>query len=244
MKKSIPIFLGLLLLFGVVNVGQSAYGGVVISQHNFIWTDPDSGGQIEVTESVFSGCSDGHPDEFTFTYTVQNLSYEPIPGITNGLSGWQLIFDQSIMELHNQMSPTTGGPWTQNAFSGIEPPFGAEWDVMNTDGNGILIGEIGDFSFCTFPRQDIVVNDPPAFPLGSGPNGWAHSWISDFQVSLFNGPNSIPGDEIIVGGELLPIDSTALLLAGAQTNAVWIMSALAVIGSVAFGALYLTSKKN
>jgi len=48
----------------------------------------------------------------------------------------------------------------------------------------------------------------------------------------------------IVGGELLPIDSTALLLAGAQTNAVWIMSALVVIGSVAFGALYITSKRN
>jgi len=47
-----------------------------------------------------------------------------------------------------------------------------------------------------------------------------------------------------VGGEFLPIDSTALILAGAQTNAVWIMSALAVIGSVAFGALYITSKKN
>ncbi len=48
----------------------------------------------------------------------------------------------------------------------------------------------------------------------------------------------------LVGGELLPIDTTALILAGAQTNAVWLMSALAVIGSVAFGALYITSKKN
>jgi len=52
---------------------------------------------------------------------------------------------------------------------------------------------------------------------------------------IINGP---------VGGELFPIDSTALVLAGLQTNAVWILSALAVIGSVAFGALYLTSKKN
>jgi len=51
-------------------------------------------------------------------------------------------------------------------------------------------------------------------------------------------------DEVVVGGEFLPIDHTALLLAGAQTNAVWIMSALVVIGSVAFGALYLTSRKN
>ena len=48
----------------------------------------------------------------------------------------------------------------------------------------------------------------------------------------------------VVGGEFLPIDTTALLIAGAQTNAVWIMSALAVIGSIAFGALYITSKKN
>jgi len=48
----------------------------------------------------------------------------------------------------------------------------------------------------------------------------------------------------VVGGELLPINTTALLLAGAQTNAVWIMSILAVIGSIAFGALYITTKKN
>ena len=47
-----------------------------------------------------------------------------------------------------------------------------------------------------------------------------------------------------VGGEFLPIDTTALLLAGAQTNAIWILSALAVIGSIAFGALYITTKKN
>jgi len=47
-----------------------------------------------------------------------------------------------------------------------------------------------------------------------------------------------------IGGEFLPIDTTALLLAGAQTNLVWIMSALAVIGTVAFGVLYITAKKN
>jgi len=54
----------------------------------------------------------------------------------------------------------------------------------------------------------------------------------------------IPNCKGPVGGEFLPIDTSALLLAGAQTNAVWIMSALAVIGSIAFGALYITSKKN
>ena len=48
----------------------------------------------------------------------------------------------------------------------------------------------------------------------------------------------------MVGGQLLPIDATALLVAGAQTNAVWILSALAVVGSVAFGTLYIKTKRD
>jgi len=66
---------------------------------------------------------------------------------------------------------------------------------------------------------------------------------SNFVTSSVNLDNFVVR-EPFVGGEFIPIDSTALLLAGAQTNAVWILSALAVIGSVAFGALYLTTKRN
>jgi hypothetical protein len=51
-------------------------------------------------------------------------------------------------------------------------------------------------------------------------------------------------DDGIVGGEFLPIDATALVVAGAQANAIWILSALAVIGSVAFGTLYLKTRKD
>jgi len=72
-------------------------------------------------------------------------------------------------------------------------------------------------------------------------SGTLPAGISNFQGGTLE---TIPSICNIVGGEIIPIDSTALLLAGAQTNAVWIMSALAVIGSVAFGALYITSKKN
>ena len=56
----------------------------------------------------------------------------------------------------------------------------------------------------------------------------------------------VPGDcsKKVVGGESLPIDSSALLLAGVQTNSVWILSALAVIGSVAFGTLYIKTKRD
>ncbi len=78
------------------------------------------------------------------------------------------------------------------------------------------------------------------FFLGPG----AHS-ITIHQTAGFGGAAYFQlTQHEAVGGEFLPIDSTALILAGAQTNAVWIMSALAVIGSIAFGALYITSKKN
>ncbi len=81
---------------------------------------------------------------------------------------------------------------------------------------------------------------------GEGKNCQTSVFPPEFDP-CFEGDHSwflLSGHSPLVGGELLPIDSTALLLAGAQTNAVWIMSALAVIGSVAFGALYITSKKN
>lgn len=59
-----------------------------------------------------------------------------------------------------------------------------------------------------------------------------------------NDPDCKVEPPVVVGGELLPIDTTALLVAGAQTNAVWILSALAGIASVAFGTLYLKTKRD
>jgi len=58
-------------------------------------------------------------------------------------------------------------------------------------------------------------------------------------------PTLVCGKPVVpVGGEFMNIDTTSLILAGAQTNAVWLLSALAVIGSVAFGAIYLKTRKN
>ena len=48
----------------------------------------------------------------------------------------------------------------------------------------------------------------------------------------------------VVGGQYLPIDATTLLVAGVQANAIWILSALAVIGSVAFGTLFITTRRS
>ncbi len=66
--------------------------------------------------------------------------------------------------------------------------------------------------------------------------------IEQFTQTFSQEPEE-PPREPPVGGEFLPIDTTALLVAGAQTNALWILSTLAVIGSIAFGALYLTTRR-
>jgi len=47
-----------------------------------------------------------------------------------------------------------------------------------------------------------------------------------------------------VGGEFLPIDSTALVLAGLQTSAIWMLPVLAGIAGSAFGILYIKSRRN
>jgi len=50
--------------------------------------------------------------------------------------------------------------------------------------------------------------------------------------------------EEVVGGELLPIDSTALALAGLQTSAIWMLPVLAGVAGSAFGVLYIKSRRN
>jgi len=47
-----------------------------------------------------------------------------------------------------------------------------------------------------------------------------------------------------VGGEFLPIDSTALVLAGLQTSAIWMLPVLAGVAGSAFGILYIKSRRN
>jgi len=47
-----------------------------------------------------------------------------------------------------------------------------------------------------------------------------------------------------VGGEFLPIDSTALMLAGLQSSAIWMLPVLAGVAGSAFGVLYIKSRRN
>jgi len=129
---------------------------------------------------------------------------------------------------------TVNFDWDYDTFdvdgSGFDPAgFIVHNDITQVTVNGLFISQSGS--------ESVPVEKGDRFGF----------WIeaTDDQlgsaVSVFS---EFSGPDCLVGGEFLPMDNTALLIAGAQTNAVWIISALAVIGSVAFGALYLTTKRN
>jgi len=61
---------------------------------------------------------------------------------------------------------------------------------------------------------------------------------------MFQGPVcEFQEESAVVGGKIIPIESASLILTGIQTNAVWVMSALAAIASITFGTLYISLRR-
>jgi len=128
--------------------------------------------------------------------------------------------------------------------------------VLQVQSPSMMKTDDDSFTACTIFSSSIVVFDPGevedgcwftqsrGFSGDTGPYTLTLDLSGPGTISFEGEAESEESSCPFVGGTLLPLDTTALILAGAQTNAVWIMSALAVIGSIAFGALYITSRKN
>lgn len=197
----LALMLAATLIFSGSSAAFEEGGLVLLNSHAFTWTDPDSGGSVIITENVYEGCYDVdgsfNPHDMTWEYVVYNIDYDPIPGVTNGFSGFQVLFPGPVDELYNQLSPAIGGPWDQNAHSGVVN--GAEWDAP-LPGVGIMPCETGVFSFCANEREDVVTE-----------GNWAHTWglgipepivDADGTVSRFSG---VPGAvEVAIGSALTP----------------------------------------
>jgi len=100
---------------------------------------------------------------------------------------------------------------------------------------------IGTDMFIDPPRYDVSLALRNIFSLGGGDS------VVYVTKTIFGtgAPEDVEIDPPIefVGGTILPIDTMALLLAGAQFNAFFILSTLALTGAFAFGVLYYKTKR-
>jgi hypothetical protein len=158
-------------------VASSAAQAIPVFSQTYQWTDPLSGGQVDITVDV-----DETGNSQDWKYTIDNLSFEPFPGQSNGLSGFNLVFAASVPELGGVFGPAG---WINNCC-GTPPPAGSEWDIRNSGGAGILVGSSDMFGFTT-DRRDIVE------VMGAPGTSWVHSWVMDGQVNTFQGDIAVPG---------------------------------------------------
>jgi hypothetical protein len=149
-----------LILLAVSSFATSANAALIGHfVHNF--------GVVDITLDLYDGQPGGR---YLWVYTVDNHTFDPIPGTSNGFSGFELFLPSPIPEIAD-ITPNLGTvpPWDVDCCSGNP----VEWDRNNTDGNGIMPGNSGTFSFTTAPRLVAINND-----------GWFHTWQFDGQTDI------------------------------------------------------------
>ena len=108
--------------------------------------------------------------------------------------------------------------------------------TVSFSGAGSVIPAAGVFAW----TDEIVGNgiQPDNFGLLTG------AFPYSLGICGYEGPASLPFDgfssiftQLAVAGEILPIDTTALLIAGISTNSMWILPTLAVVAGAAFTLL-------
>ncbi len=150
---------------------------------------------------------------------------------------------------------------------GPGPPWWDWHEVIQTPGMEFTQVQIGSTNGASCPTANPADPIPNPLPPGFITNNGQVIWI-DFDnvpnVGLLTEGDHLciwkevmaltPQSQIIiwewptihkfaVGGEFIPIDATAVLIAGMQTNALSVLSAFVVIGAIAFGTLYFSVKR-
>jgi len=94
------------------------------------------------------------------------------------------------------------------------------------------------------PGDSVWFDFPPVLPGESFTIEKCFLPTSPSTITIHQWPTIKDGNgRMAVGGEFIPIDATAVLIAGAQSNALTILSAFVVIGAIAFGTLYFSVKR-
>lgn len=190
------IWLLVVLAVPLLVISVQAAQALTIATNTITVTDPLSGGSVQIVSAV----EDNFLGDFTkleFSYTVTNISFDPLPGITNGLSGFQSIFLGPVAGVADQFGPVG---WFFNCCGGSPPPFGAEWDIDNAAGFGVPIGGTDVFGF-TVPAGNIWTD--------TWTGSFMHSWQANSQVNVFSLLDNTTGLSILTP---VPEPGTALLL--------------------------------
>ena len=139
-------------------------------------------------------------------------------------------------------------------FEDIEVGAGPDWtdwheEIQTPDwvfSEVEIVTDTGELHIIQGPTTDVWVDFDNPLPPGT---------LITIQKSLSYIGDPIQGSSIIViweyptidetgiGGETIPIDTAALLLAGAQSNAFSILGGLSVLGAAVFGAIFLLNRR-
>jgi hypothetical protein len=163
----------------------AAVAGILFGD-SYLWTDPASSGQVRITVEAIDNF-EGNFDRYEWKYTVDNLTFDPIPGTTNGFGGLHIVFAlPTVPGINDQHGPTD---WVFNQeHVGLDilpapatPPSGIGWDATPAM-LGLLPGTSSEFSFTTPDNVIVLVSHLQV----------AHTWQNGTPVNFFGGLLATP----------------------------------------------------
>jgi len=171
---------------------------------------------------------------------------------TNGGTVWELRDSTGTYRIGYKLDSGESvsykwGPVTGTSTTVI-PSATAEVYIANNAG-------YGDTTLATYTSQGtgtsvsakwVKINAGPASSPDTSRVGLYNSFTCGIEL-LGTSPYTAPGPFLVqkpVGGSILPIDATSLVLAGIQSNALWMLPTLGAIASATFGILYFQIKRN
>jgi hypothetical protein len=162
MKTLVRIACAAIIAGGTSVVTERAQADTLILENTHQYNGNGVTDAVTIKVDVFNQGSD-----YLWQYTVTNNGFNPTNG--NGFSGFELALPVGASgagDIANVKAPNAS--WIIDCCSG-EP---VEWDITNTGGNGVLVGNMGVFSFTTLPRS--ITNS----------TGWFHTWMSNSQTNV------------------------------------------------------------
>jgi len=250
---------------GDATAGSDGVSGIAFDDQARLWGSTVSGGGnpsnlIEINPSDGSLINDVGPilDAFGDDMKVQDLAFDPVSRQLFGTE--DNTSDLIIIDRTTGMATSVGSLPTDKMHIGFAPD-GTLWAVDKDSNkelftldptNGIDLTDVARSSEISL---DALGVDPATgiIWVSEGSDESIYTLATDGTLTFVGEPrgDSVadlaflpcpPKQQPVVGGEFLPIDSTALLLAGLQSSAIWMLPVLAVAAGAGFAAFKLRRK--